>query len=111
VHNAVEETRSLVSAASLNSKSSVTIYPHSSGLVAKLLGNFDTVVTDCMDDTKIQLTDDDRRKLGHSAMQSAICGKPPADAKGLDHIRAAEAGGLLRCRIRVKPNIAREPYG
>ena len=41
----------------------MTIYPHSSDLVAKLLDDFDTVVTKYVNDIKVELTDDDRRRL------------------------------------------------
>ncbi len=55
-----------VKASSRGSKSSMTIYPHPSDLVAKLLDDFDSVVTKFVDDKTVELTDDDRRSLGLS---------------------------------------------
>ena len=52
-----------IKAAGRGSKSSMTIYPHSSDLVVKLLNDFDTVVTKYVNDIKVELTDDDRRRL------------------------------------------------
>ncbi len=55
-----------IKASGRGSKSSMTIYPHSSDLVAKLLDDFDTVVTKYVNDIKVELTDDDRAHLGLS---------------------------------------------
>ena len=54
-----------VKASRRGSKSSMTIYPHSSDVVAKLLNDFDAVVTKYLD-AKVELTDDERRHLGLS---------------------------------------------
>lgn len=52
-----------IKASSRRSKSSMTIYPHASDLVAKLLDDFDTVVTKYVKDIKVELNDNDRGHL------------------------------------------------
>ncbi len=52
-----------IKASSSRSKSSMTIYPHSSDLVAKLLDDFDSVVTKYVNEIEVELTDSDRNHL------------------------------------------------
>ena len=55
-----------VKAARRPGKASLTIFPHVSDLVAKLLDDFDSVVAQYLDDSTIELTEEDRRNLGLS---------------------------------------------
>jgi hypothetical protein len=52
-----------VKAARRPSKSSMTVYPSSSDLIAKLLDDFDAIATQYVDERTTELTDQDRRNL------------------------------------------------
>jgi hypothetical protein len=55
-----------VKAARRPTKSRMIVYPSQSDLVAKLLDDFDGIATNYVDERTIELTEEDRRKLGLS---------------------------------------------